>query len=195
MIIRDFVKEEIQLNAGECCIVFNFGCYFPYSNTEVLTFEFSLGMKKFEDYKINHRYPNKCYQTISKKYKRKVSKIGYPYIFGLNEQNPMLLKFKIGFKDQCITSIFPIQTEMTKDKPICGLSMFYNFEEGRFHFFTYEKNEDGGWKRHNWYNYEISELTECDTLLSPPDIIEDSFMIIYHDIITPKPSHLSELFL
>lgn len=41
---RKFLNEaEIQLADDECCLVFDFGCYFPYSNTEDLIFDFSLG--------------------------------------------------------------------------------------------------------------------------------------------------------
>ena len=114
----ELIKNEIQLADDECCIVFDFGCYFPYANSEVLTFDFALGMEEFNDYKINHRYPNKQHQTISKKYGRKVSKLGYPYIMKLSEQHPMLLCLKVGIKEQYITMIFPLQTNMTKDKPI-----------------------------------------------------------------------------
>lgn len=79
---------------------------FPYSNSNGLTFDFSLGMEEFKDYKINNRYSNKYYQTISRKYRRKVSKIGYPYVMKLNEQAPMLLTLKIGIEDKYITLVF-----------------------------------------------------------------------------------------
>ena len=42
--IEELVKDEIQLADDECCIVFDFGCYFPYSNFEVLNFNFTLGV-------------------------------------------------------------------------------------------------------------------------------------------------------
>ena len=34
----DLLKNEIQLAKDECCVIFDFGCYFPYKNTEDLTF-------------------------------------------------------------------------------------------------------------------------------------------------------------
>lgn len=83
--VENLIKDEIQLAEDECCIVFDFGCYFPYSNPEVLVFDFSLGMETIKDYKLNKRYSNKCYQTISRKYGRKVSKVGYPYVMKINE--------------------------------------------------------------------------------------------------------------
>lgn len=197
-IIIEQIKDEIKLTDDECCVVFDFGCYFPYANFEILTFGFSLGMEEFDDYKINHRYPNRYYQTISKKYGRKVSKLGYPYIMKLNEQSPMLLCLKVGIKEQYITAIFPLQTKMTKDKPVCGLTLRYNFDESKFCFISYEKAEDGGWRRHSWYSYEVESdrLCDYDILLNTPQrVSNDSCTLIYADIIEPCPSPLLDLML
>lgn len=195
----ELIKSEIQLADDECCIVFNFGCYFPYSNFDVLTFEFSLGMEEFNDYKINHRYTNKGYQTISKKYGRKLSKLGYPYIMKLSEQAPMLLCLKVGIKEKFMTLVFPIQTNMTKDKPICGLSLKYEFDKSRFYFTSCEKAEDGqGWWHRRWWNCKFDgvELSEFDTLLRTPHRVSgDSYTAIYEDVIEPCPSPLLDLML
>lgn len=190
---NELIKTEIQLADDECCIVFDFGCYFPYSNIEVLTFNFSLGMENFEDYKINHRYPNRNYQTISKKYGRKVSKLGYPYIMKLNEQSTMILCLNVGIKEKYITLLFPLLTNMTREKPICGLSFHYIFDKDRFHFQSLEKHKDGGWLMHNWYNYEVEDGRKLDNdiFLNPPKLLsDDSHTLIYEDIITPYPSVL-----
>ena len=195
---RELIKNEIKLADDECCIVFDFGCYFPYANFEILTFDFSLGMEKFNDYKINHRYPNRHYQTISKKYGRKVSKLGYPYIMKLNEQSPMLLCLKVGIKEQYITAIFTLQTKMTRDKPICGLSLHYNFDESKFRFISHEKAEDSGWRQHNWYSYEVEKdrLCDYDILLNTPHRVSgDSYTLVYDNIIEPCPSPLLDLML
>ena len=190
----ELIKKEIELSDDECCIVFDFGCYFPYSNFEILTFDFSLGMEEFCDYKINHRYPNKHYHTISKKYGRKVSKLGYPYIIKLSEQSPMLLCLKVGIKEQYITAIFPIQTSMTKDKPICGLSLHYNFDKTEFCFTSCEKVTDGGWHLHRWLNYGMKDdrRSDNDILLIPHRVNEDSYTLIFDNIIKPYSSSLSD---
>lgn len=193
---RELIKNEVQLTDSECCIVFDFGCYFPYSNFEILTFDFSLGMEEFDDIKMNHRYPNKHYQTISKKYGRKVSKIGYPYIMKLDEQSLMLLCLKVGINKQYITTVFPLQTNMTKDRPICGLSLSYNFDKCEFDFMSHEKAEDG-WHHHTWRNYEVESdrIGNNNVLLNPPRKIEDdSYTLIYDNIIEPYPATLSDLF-
>ena len=195
---KELIENEIRLADDECCIVFDFGCYFPYSNFEILTFDFLLGEEKFDDYKINHRYPNSNYQTISKKYGRKVSKLGYPYIMKLDEQNPMLLSVKVGLKGQYVTLVFPIKTNMTKDKPVCGLTLRYNFDESRFFFSSNEKLEDSGWRTHRWYSHELEEENRCDTyvVLNPPSRVDDdSYMVVYDDVIEPIPVALLDLLL
>lgn len=195
---REQIQNEIQLADDECCIVFDFSCYFPYANPEILTFDFSLGMEEFTDYKLNHRYPNHGYQTISKKYGRKVSKIGYPYIMKLNEQGPMLLTIKVGLKGEYITMVFPIRTNMTKDKAVCGLSLHYNFDKSEFHFFSHEKSEDGGWDPYYWYSHEIEngQKRDNDIILNTPYMVDkDSRTILYDDIIEPRPVTLMDLLL
>lgn len=188
---RKLIESEIKLADDECCVVFDFGCYFPYSNAEVLKFDFSLGMKEFEDFRINHRYPNKNYQTISKTYGRKVSRLGYPYIMKLNEQGIMLLRLRVGTKESYGNLIFSLMTNMTKEKPICYLCLHYNFDENNFHFSTNEKLVNGDWCPHNWYSHAVNCITDKDVLLDTPRRADDT--LIYEDIITPYPCALSDL--
>ncbi|XZK28370.1 hypothetical protein ACSXBQ_17230 (plasmid) [Clostridium perfringens] len=191
----EIFKNEINLAEDECCIVFDLGCYFPYSNANELTFDFALGMEQFNDYKINSRYPNKYYKTISRKYGRKVSKIGYPYVMKLNEQNPILLCLNIGVKDKYITLIFPIHTKMTKDKPICALKFHYMFDENKFYFISHEKSKELSYHQHIWKNYKSENETNNDNeiLLNVLSIDKDSNTIIYEDIVEPYSLSLQDL--
>ncbi|HAT4218997.1 hypothetical protein JJB75_14555 [Clostridium perfringens] len=194
----EILKNEIQLSEDECCIVFDFGCYFPYSNSNELTFKFSLGMEEFNDYKVNNRYKNKCYQTISKKYGRKISKIGYPYVMKLKEQNLILLCLNIGIRDKYITLVFPIHTKMTKDKPICALKFHYMFNKNEFYFISYEKTKDCSYHQHIWRNYKSEDKINSDNeiLLNAPNIIDDnSNTLVYDDIIKPYELSLQDLLL
>ncbi|AMN30792.1 hypothetical protein [Clostridium perfringens] len=192
----EILKNEIQLFEDECCIVFDFGCYFPYSNSNELTFDFSLGMEEFKDYKINNRYRNKYYQTISKKYGRKVSKIGYPYVMKLNEQAPMLLTLKIGIKDKYVTLVFPIHTKMTKDKPVCTLKFHYMFDKNEFYFISYEKEKDYCYHQHIWSSYKAEDkINNNEIILNVSNIIDDNNTIVYKDIIEPYELALQNLLL
>lgn len=185
MVNVDILKEEIELKENECCIVFDFGCYFPYSNAEILTFDFSLGMEELPDKKMNHRYPNKGYQTISRKYGRKVSKVGYPYVMKLEEQHPMLLCVKVGLKRKCITLVFPIQTNMTKENPICILSLHYMFDDNKFTFYSSERIEKGCWYSHRWHSHEIEDNNELDIVMHCHRVEDNSMTLIYDTVITP----------
>lgn len=192
----EILKNEIQLAEDECCIVFDFGCYFPYSNSNGLTFDFSLGMGEFKDYKINNRYRNKCYQTISRKYERKISKIGYPYVMKLNEQAPMLLTLKIGIKDKYVTLVFPIHTKMTKDKPVCTLKFHYMFNKHEFYFISYEKAKDYCYHQHIWRSYKAEDkIKNNEIILNVSNIIDESNTIVYEDTIEPYELALQDLIL
>lgn len=194
--IDEFKKELKLLNMqdDECCIIFDFGCYFPYANSEVLNFGFSLGEEQLEPVKINHRYPNKGYQTITRKYGKQLSKVGYPYIIKLDEQHPMLLCIKVGLKDQHVNIVLPVHTNMTKDKPFCILKLHYNFDKNRFEFISYDKC-DGGWTQYYWYSHDTDNACKNDIILNPPKRIDNILTVIYDDVITPYPLALNDLIL
>ena len=167
------LEDELQLinmKDDECCIIFDFGCYFPYVNDNILSFNFSIGDIKIENYKLNHRYPNRGYKTISRTYGRKVSKVGYIHKMKLNEQRPMLLRINIGVNDKIKTLIFPINTKMTKEKPFCVLEFHYMYDKRQFVFSTYESIE-GGWKIKSWINSEEKRRSKDDIIMEYPKII------------------------
>lgn len=205
LFIEKLIKDEIQLSEDECCIIFDFGCYFPYSNPEVLVFDFSLGMETIKDYKLNKRYRNKRYQTISRKYGRKVSKVGYPYVMKINEQAPMLLSVRVGvnldnyeFDDYddyddidnySILLTFPLQTTMTVEKRFCFLTLHYKFDENEFFFESYGKTENNRLCNRIWINYEAKNGIPIDGILLNPPVRadEDGSVLIYDNVIEPFP--------
>ena len=179
---------------GKGCIVFDFGCYFPYSNQDILTFEFKVGEMQLEPYKYNHRYPNKDYVTISKKMGRRVSKLGYPMFVTIDKDLLMLLEIKIGIKDDTIDFIFPVNIKLTKKKPVCSLSLHFNFDEMSFLFYTYRK-KGNGWQSAIWTN-QMSENDKNDknvVVMNAPTQVEDAPVIMYHDILMPYPQALKDL--
>lgn len=162
---RELIINEIgdSLKNGHTgCIVFDFGCYFPYADR--LKFDFHIGMEELPDKKLNHRYPNKCYQTISKTYGRRVSKAGYPYYFDIQEGEEQLFLLAVEYgvypkgADECITNklLFPVKTNLTAEKPVCGLSLYFNFITKELRFGTCVKEENGlpfdGWTPRYWSN-------------------------------------------
>lgn len=195
-------NNEIKLKEDECCIVFDFGCYFPYEDADHLFFDFEFDGQIFNDKVINHRYPNKSYQTITKKYGRRLSKVGYPYIFKLDNQRLKMLHVKIGLqaeglKEQHITLNIPIETHMTKDKPACALTLHYFFDKDEFVFKSKERTE-GAWHSHEWTNSDKKKTeerrfnTEYITFMNQPCKTGD-LDITYGDIITPYASKIDDL--
>ena len=46
-------NNEIKLKEDECCIVFNFGCYYPYEDADHLFFDLMIRLS-ITDILINH---------------------------------------------------------------------------------------------------------------------------------------------
>ena len=169
--------EEIALKENEGCILFDFACFFPYLNSEILTFNFSIGSETIGDYKLNHRYNNKNYITISKKNGRKVSNMGYPYIIKLSDQPyTALLKINVGIKDQYISLVFPIEIDLTPEDPVHALSFLYILEHNKFYFSANEKY---------WGNHDIAHNCESNfILLEQPNKLDEK-TLNYDTIIIP----------
>lgn len=175
------------------CIVFDFGAYFPYDDE--IVFRIGVGLEKFTDQKTNHRYPNKNYHTISRTYGRKTSKIGYPYYIDITEltereEQIMLLDLEFGSPYEATSnSVFPLQLNLTKDKPVCGLSLRFIVEEWRFNFTSYQW-QDKGWIPIRWSNVADSEG------IIPLNIADTNYkkaVELYDTTIEPlacKPEHL-----
>ena len=197
------LREEVNLGEDECCIIFDFNCYYPYSDPENLSFRFSLGMEEITDYKLNHRYPNKNYYTLSRKYGRRVSKIGYPYVMKLDEQSPFILTFHIGLDDKHLTLHFPINVKMSKEKRACMLTFRFDCESGTYFFLSYEKNEDGNnpcpssWKEHIWRCQDISnepsDFAIVKTLTHAHMFRGENPSIVFEDTIDVPPSRIDDL--
>lgn len=196
--IIDEIGKEI--GTGKGCILFDFGCYFPYSLQEILNFSFQIGNTKIDDYKLNNRYPNKNYVTISKKYGRKVSKIGYPYYLDIGAHT-ILLQIQVGIKSEYSTLenegstlIFPIEVTLSEDKPVCGLRMKFIFDEMGIDFISYKKCDIGGWKRTIWTNHtaDLAKSHENAIELDIPAQMNES-SVIYSTVIAPFPQRLEDL--
>ena len=192
--ILDEVQEKLS-DGKTGCIIFDLACYFPYDAE--LTFDFKLGLNELTDKKVNHRYYNKAYHTISRTYGRKISKIGYPYFFSLDEykNDIMLLNVIVGGgrsgKISPLNLIFPIEIKLTKSKPICGLTMGYNYHKGVCKFSSHKRDKDLGWKTIYWTTLydeddEMEKDNEAITLINA-DVDRETNTVLFSDVITPCP--------
>ena len=198
-------KETILSEIGERiadgktgCIVFDFGAILPYSNN--IVFNINLGVNELPDQKLNHRYPNKAYRTISRKYGRRVSKIGYPYFFPLDENNTWLLIVEFGVceKDEpepyeTIKAVFPLKLAVTKNKPVCGLSLrlHLDIDKAVFNFESHYYHEETG----GWGSIYYTDVPKNDNAipLQIADIDIEAGTVLYATVLEPYAQKIDEL--
>lgn len=197
MNIQQLLIDEIgeETKKGKGCIILDLACFFPYSDQEALTFRFKCGENEPESYKYNHRYPNKHYVTISKQMGQKVSKLGYPYFVDLNKETDFLLQIEVGIEDGVIKLIFPVKVLLTEDKPVCSLTLHFNFEDMSFLWGNAHKDRDGRYYSKMWTNREVQpRLLDEDTIIvDDPTLIDDGFTALYSTTLTPFSQALNDL--
>lgn len=195
------LKEEIDNGKG--CIVFDLACFYSYFDAECLIFDFEIEQngetKKIDDYKLNHRYPNKNYFTISKKTGKRVSKIGYPYFVDINKPLNFTLKIIIGNRAledpemyQTMTFWFPVSVTLTKETPACTISFHIIYKEKFIDIRTYKKSEDNGWLSTIWTNH-IDDRLRKQGIIELDQPIEEPFNFKYKTIIQPAAQKIEDL--
>lgn len=200
------IKEELEceVNAGKGCIVIDIGCIYNSYDRELrslcildnMVLRLLVDGKELDDCKLNHRYPNGLYTTISKKTGRRVSKIGYPYfVEPENFKKKMELQLDIEFvrgENKVLdktTLILPIQLNLDADNPVCGLSLHYQFgKTDVVKIWSYQSCEDGGWKPSIWTTEDASEENYLGVLI-------EGEINRFDSIITPMPDKLNRLYI
>lgn len=204
MIVKNHIDElQPALDNGLGCIILDFGCYFPYDNQDLLDFSFSIGLNQPTDYKLNHRYPNKNYVTISKKSGRKLSKMGYPYFLELGE-HPMLLSVTLGVrifneqlqmsKDYKLSMVFPIQVNLTKEKPVSALSFRFDAEKSQIDIRSFPKNRVRHWTN-NSDLYEKYDQSKVELYLLNKPVSNGDKTLIFDDLITLDAQSVDDVWL
>lgn len=203
------IKEEIERcesveNMG--CILLDFGCYFPYSNQDILVFDIalendiSLENNKLPHQKLNHRYPNNCYMTISKTYGRKICKAGYPIVAPIEELNKYkMLVITVGVEEKYAKLKFPIEICLDREHPVCDLIFHFFIDDYSFIFETYRGNEKGDKLEMRAINgnYAIKhDFKEKDYtfLFSDPKVNDNCSIFEYTEKLTLNAKGWEELF-
>ena len=182
MDLEQLEKEMQEFGDGaNACIVFDFGII---NYLENLDFSFSLGMENMKDIKLNRRYPNKTYRTISRKYGRKLSKVGYPYMLKIEEKidETILLAVRIGEKNtkNYLDMIFPLEIHLSKEKPVLEINFLINEDFDLWISSSRYSKKD--------YKIENVSLTNkynknnCKNMLETPTK-NGEHMLIYSDIL------------
>lgn len=192
--IREEVSNPLADNKTGC-IVFDFGAFFPYANN--FSFEISLGLDKLPNQKLNHRYPNKSYYTITRKYGRKLSKVGYPYYFDFSnfedEQKILLCVKAIIYestdngKDRMINAVFPLKLNLTKDKPMCALSLRFIVDKMKYEFVSYERKDGNiGYTPTYWSNIPKEDVIPLKLAYGKDD--DEKITLMFDTTIEPCPN-------
>lgn len=196
-IINELENEVVNNHKG--CLVLNSMVYFPFKNTPECNFQFSVDVNHhhFDDFKLNHRFPNKGYYTISKRYGRRLSKIGYPYFFDIkNGPQKFLISIHVSVFEDKMNIVFPVEINVTEDNPVCGLEVRFMFQKGEFILQTYARHDDGGWESFRWYGYmnqdEIDELDNVKVMGSPGLNVETK-TLFFDTVVKPVPQKLEDL--
>lgn len=167
-------------NGANACIVFDFGII---SYLENLDFSFSLGLEKITDIKLNKRYPNKDYRTISRKYGRKLSKIGYPYMLKFDEKidEVMLLVVHVGEKetDNYLEMVFPLEVHLSKEKPILNIRFLI---DEYFNLWISSSRYSKDKKIENVEFTSKKNMNNCNNILDKPIRIGEH-MLIFNDVL------------
>ncbi len=183
----ELLKQEMKEfgNGADACVVFDFGIINHAKNlAENLDFSFSLGMEEITDIKINRRYPNKNYCTITRKYGRKLSKVGYPYMINLDEMidAPILLVVKVGEKDtdNYLEMIFPLEVHLSKEKPFLRIQFLIDKEFGLK--ISSSRYSTTSYKVENIVLTNRPDEYVCDYILSTPSR-SGEHTVIYGDVL------------
>ncbi len=113
------------------CLVIDYSCYFPYANQEDVKLGLKINGEGVGDCKLNHRYPNKDYVTLSKTYGKKVCSHGYPIIIPFNQKGKKIditIAMTIG-KGKTTEIEFPVVMWPTEEKPHSLLRIVWSINE------------------------------------------------------------------
>ena len=172
------------VDEGKCCIVFDFGfvsCDYVFYEDPRLSF--SINGKTMTDCKLNHRYPNGNYITISQKRGRRVSKIGYPYVLDMENKNA---KLELMLSVWETTIILPIQLSLSKEAPVCGISLHYIIDQSEhFKLWSHNPISPTGWMAKSWITEKTHDTPGQNVVILGK--INDGILNKYDTAITPFP--------
>ena len=195
--VSDYVEElQPELENGLGCIIFNLACYFPYEEQDLLRLSFKVGLFEPTDFKLNHRYPNHRYVTLSKKTGRKLSKMGYSFFCKLGEDT-ILFMVKVGLNDsnEEISMVFPLRVNLSKEKPVSALTFHFNFESSCIDIHT-TKRDGCGWLSTQWTTdrefYESYDQSKGKLYLFHRPVIENT-ILMFEDIISLEAQSVDDL--
>ena len=85
--LKEVLDREIVYGEDECIFILDIAFYGVIGNVNYLPtrLNFLVNDRQYNDFKVNHRYPNDSYLTITKTYGKYVSRLGYPVVLKVAE--------------------------------------------------------------------------------------------------------------
>lgn len=209
-----FEKELKRLNfekkEGEGIFVLDFSAFFPYSNQEDLILYASLSTEYCASgvtydltdiCKFNNNCPNKGWITMSRKFGRKLCKIGCPIPVPYDDPDHYkYLNLGYGFdKNDMVLMSIPIKINISEEKPWAYVHVEFNLKD------PYKTNleifvHEGAYIRSNYstsekvnpeYDSKCSFILLTPYTLSSPDNttykVKDALWIIFNESIETIP--------
>lgn len=200
--IEDELHDDV-IKDHKGCLLLDAGFFHPWPDdpNNPVIFSIDIDGNSLQDVKLNHRYENKGYYTISRKYGRRVSQIGYPYYVDLNDElQKFMMTIHAGIGEDVVHLNIPVQVMLTQEKPVCGLSIRCIHENRECVFRSCRnKNNHKEWLVNSWHaikpGYQISFGDSESTILESPEINKDTMTLTFTEEITPFPQKVEELFL
>lgn len=136
--------EELVKNIETCTghtlaeekgiFIIDFGAYFPFCNQEILKLDCSIGTDEAilssENKKLNHRYPNKGYVTLSKKCGKHVCYSGYFWEQDIDFLNSIKhITFSFGAQGQIVNLTVPTTLSLDRNYPYTAIDCNVDLED------------------------------------------------------------------
>lgn len=132
------IKNGVKNNKG--CIILDLAFFIPLKLQKAYDIDFALEdsttkinagfLVKTDDYKLNHRFSNKKYLTVSKKIGFRTCKCGYPIFVDLDKKEFILRIRLFNEKNESLHLCFPIYVSLTPEKPFATFTFKLNTISG-----------------------------------------------------------------
>lgn len=201
--IKADLEQDENLD-GQACLILDGGVFCENEDEKSIDFTIDIDGERLPDSVVNHRYPNTSYHTFTKKYGRRRCKVGYPILFEFDENGrvskTIQLNVHVKTSDHSLNITIPVKLDLTREKPVCGLTFYIYFNSLLLRFFSYEfDTKSGFWNQHEWACYDEKmrdidkHLREYELNLKLTCVDPETNTYRIEDSIVPSPQNLDEL--
>jgi len=209
--IEELERLGIEQDTGSGIFCLDFSAYFPYENQDILELDASLSTHLMESGnvlnirdlgKLNHRYPNYGYVTLSQKFGRKICRCGSiiqrPHAELTNYKYLNLTYNVKGLNTVRSRMIVPININTSDEKPCAVIEarfMLEDFNRPDLILTIYEKNSVTHSFTYGTDNGSHIAINVGERF-TPLTIKEGQLgFIVYQETVSPVPHKLEDVFI